>query len=76
MISNWLPSGAPLAAVEARSPSSDTGAHGMKRSKFQKATGRAESGSFVRLPHVVIRSPQFAALPAHAVKALCGLLAQ
>lgn len=48
----------------------------MGRSKFQRATGRAESGSFVKLPHQVIRSPQFAALPATAVKALCGLLAQ
>jgi hypothetical protein len=48
----------------------------MGRSKFQKAKGRAESGSFVKLPHQVIRSPQFAALPATAVKALCGLLAQ
>lgn len=48
----------------------------MGRSKFQKAKGRAESGSFVKLPHQVIRSLQFAALPAPAVKALCGLLAQ
>ena len=48
----------------------------MGRSKFQRAKGRAESGSFVKLPHQVIRSPQFAALPATSVKALCGLLAQ
>ena len=48
----------------------------MGRSKFQKAKGRAESGSYLQLWHQVLRSPRFAALPAQAVKALCGLLAQ
>ena len=47
----------------------------MAHSRY-KAKGRRESGRFVALPATVLDSPQYALLPAQAVKLLVDLLAQ
>ena len=47
----------------------------MARSRV-KQKGRMESGSFIQLPHLILESPEYAALSAHAVKALIDLFAQ
>lgn len=47
-----------------------------KNSRFKDAQAKRERGGFVALPFMVLRSPAFAALSAHAVKLLLDLLAQ
>jgi hypothetical protein len=48
----------------------------MARNRFKDAQARRESGGFVPLPFVVLRSRSFAELSAYAVKLLSDLLAQ
>ena len=48
----------------------------MGKSRFKSAQSKRERGGFVALPHVVIRSQNFASLSAHAVKLLIDLLSQ
>lgn len=43
------------------------------KSRYLRATGRAESGSFLAIPHAVLNSPSFLALSAHAVKLLIDM---
>lgn len=44
--------------------------------RYRDAKRRRESGSFVAMPQLVLRSPQFNRLSGHAVKLLMGLLSQ
>lgn len=46
--------------------------------KFDKDAAKAKrgGGNYIPLPYDVLRSPAFAALPAHAIKLLCDFLAQ
>jgi hypothetical protein len=48
----------------------------MGNNRFKSAQAKRESGGFVPLPFVVIRSHSFTLLSAHAVKLLTDLLAQ
>ena len=48
----------------------------MSRRKYKKAAARRESGGFVPLPHVVLRSESFAGLSSHASKLVFDLFAQ
>lgn len=43
---------------------------------LRKSKGRAESGSFIQLPHAMLESEEYASLSAHAVKALVDLFSQ
>lgn len=43
---------------------------------LSKAKGRRSKGTFAALPHAVLESPKYAALPPRAVKALLDLYAQ
>lgn len=44
-------------------------------SRHSRTTGRAESGSFLAIPHAVLNSPNYLALSAHAVKLLFDMAA-
>lgn len=46
------------------------------RKRYRGAKDKRESGSFVALPHAVLRSQSFASLRPHAVKLAIDLLAQ
>lgn len=47
-----------------------------RRSKAKELAAKREAGGYVAFPHVVLRSPQFAALAPGSVKLLLDLLAQ
>lgn len=46
------------------------------RNRYRDAKSKREPGGFVALPHVVLRSPKFAALSSHAVKLMVDILSQ
>lgn len=48
----------------------------MGRSRFQKTNNRKESGTFVRLPHYVLESDEWATLDGWTVKLIIDLLAK
>jgi hypothetical protein len=48
----------------------------MAKSRFKDAQAKRERGGFVAMPYMVLRSPAFTSLSAHAVKLLFDLLAQ
>ena len=48
----------------------------MAKVRYKDAKAKRERGGFVALPYMVLRSPAFTSLSAHAVKLLCDLLAQ
>ena len=47
-----------------------------KAERRRRQTGRSESGSFLAIPHAVLRSDAYLTLSAHAVKLLFDLAAQ
>jgi hypothetical protein len=47
-----------------------------KKKRYKDHAARREPGGYVPMPHVVLRSPEFAALSSRAIKLLCDLLAQ
>lgn len=46
---------------------------GKSAKKLLKSKGRKESGSFLAIPHAVLRSPNFISLSSHGVKLLIDL---